>query len=65
MGKAAWNTPRLDGIKYIETYHPAAAMRFPDIRKKFEADFIKIGILSQSNPIAEKTHNELESIRKS
>lgn len=39
LGKVAWNTPRLDGIKYLETYHPAAAMRFPDIRKKFLNDF--------------------------
>ena len=39
MGKVAWGTPRLNGIKYIETYHPAAAMRFPQARAKFEQDF--------------------------
>lgn len=39
MGTVAWKTPRLKGIKYFETYHPAAAMRFPKVRKKFEADF--------------------------
>jgi uracil-DNA glycosylase len=38
MGRVAWKTPRYDGIDYIETYHPAAAMRFPKIRKKFEKD---------------------------
>ncbi|MFW6140779.1 MAG: uracil-DNA glycosylase [Acidobacteriota bacterium] len=43
MGKVAWETPRLDNTKYIETYHPAAAMRFPKLRKKFEADFKKLG----------------------
>ncbi|MFO7981115.1 MAG: uracil-DNA glycosylase [Candidatus Aminicenantes bacterium] len=42
MGKVAWNTPRQDDREYIETYHPAAAMRFPKIRKKFEADFKKL-----------------------
>ena len=39
MGQVAWKTPRLPGIKYIETYHPAAAMRFPKVRQKFKADF--------------------------
>jgi len=39
MGEVAWKTPRLPGIQYIETYHPAAAMRFPKIRQKFRADF--------------------------
>jgi uracil-DNA glycosylase len=38
MGRVAWETPRFEGIDYIETYHPAAAMRFPKARKKFEAD---------------------------
>jgi uracil-DNA glycosylase len=42
MGQVAWQTPRIKGIKYIETYHPAAAMRFPKIRKKFENDFTRI-----------------------
>jgi len=43
MGTVAWNTPRSKDITYIETYHPAAAMRFPKIQKKFEDDFKKIG----------------------
>lgn len=38
MGKVAWKTPRLRDIQYIETYHPAAAMRFPKVRRKFEKD---------------------------
>ena len=38
MGRVAWKTPRYEGIDYIETYHPAAAMRFPTIRKTFEQD---------------------------
>jgi len=28
-----------NGITYIPTYHPAAAIRFPKIRKKLEMDF--------------------------
>ena len=38
MGKVAWETPRFAGIRYIETYHPAAAMRFPKVRRRFEGD---------------------------
>jgi uracil-DNA glycosylase family 4 len=38
MGRVAWGTPRMSGIEYIETYHPAAAMRFPKIKKKFDKD---------------------------
>lgn len=44
MGKTAWLTPRKNNIQYIKTYHPAAAMRFPRYRKKFEND---IRILSK------------------
>ncbi|MFO8082849.1 MAG: uracil-DNA glycosylase [Desulfobacterales bacterium] len=39
MGKVAWKIPRQENIEYIETYHPAAAMRFPKIKKKFKDDF--------------------------
>ena len=39
MGAVAWQTPRLEGLEYVETYHPSAAMRFSKIRKKFEEDF--------------------------
>jgi uracil-DNA glycosylase len=39
MGKVAWKLSRQPDIDYIETYHPAAAMRFSKIRKKFESDF--------------------------
>ena len=42
MGKVASKTPRSKGIKYIETYHPAAAMRFPKARERFENDFQKL-----------------------
>jgi uracil-DNA glycosylase len=36
MGQVASQTPREEDIRYIETCHPAAAMRFPKMRKKFE-----------------------------
>ena len=42
MGRVAWKTPRFEGIDYIETYHPAAAMRFPKIKKTFEQDMKKL-----------------------
>ena len=42
LGNVARNTPRLDNINYIETYHPAAARRFPRFRRKFEADIARI-----------------------
>lgn len=42
MGGVAWKTPRFEGIRYIETYHPAAAMRFPKARARFERDMKKI-----------------------
>jgi len=48
LGKVAENTPRKKGIKYIETYHPAAAMRFGKYREKFEKDFEGIGELIQN-----------------
>ncbi len=42
MGRVAWHAPRSEGIRYIETYHPAAAMRFPEIKNRFEADMRKL-----------------------
>jgi uracil-DNA glycosylase len=42
MGRVAWRTPRFEGIEYMETYHPAAAMRFPKAREKFERDMKKL-----------------------
>ncbi len=48
MGEVAWQTPRLEGIEYIETYHPAAAMRFSKVREKFEADFKLLGRMLDS-----------------
>ena len=39
MGVVAWQAPRVEGVEYIETVHPSAAMRFTKMRKRFEEDF--------------------------
>jgi uracil-DNA glycosylase family 4 len=39
MGTVAWQAPRIEGVTYVETYHPSAAMRFTKMRKRFEEDF--------------------------
>jgi uracil-DNA glycosylase len=39
MGAVAWRAPKIEGIKYIETVHPSAAMRFTKMRKRFLEDF--------------------------
>ena len=38
MGAVARLTPRIGSAEYMETCHPAAAMRFPGVREIFEAD---------------------------
>jgi DNA polymerase len=43
MGKIAAEAPRLQGIEYVETVHPSAAMRFTKMRKRFEEDFRQLG----------------------
>ena len=49
MGMIARHTPRFAGIRYVDTYHPSAAMRFPKIRQKFEADFEELARLMKRN----------------
>ena len=46
MGDVAWKTPRLEGVHFIETCHPAAAMRFPRARERFRNDFERLGKLA-------------------
>jgi DNA polymerase len=36
LGSTAKQTPRLEGIKYIDVIHPSAAMRFGKMRAKFQ-----------------------------
>jgi uracil-DNA glycosylase len=51
MGTVAWGVPRSARIKYIETYHPAAAMRFPKARTRFEHDFSRLRVsVDRENP---------------
>ncbi|MGZ4850369.1 MAG: uracil-DNA glycosylase [Candidatus Bathyarchaeia archaeon] len=42
MGVVAAETPRLQGIEYVEMVHPSAAMRFTKMRKKFMDDFKRL-----------------------
>jgi uracil-DNA glycosylase len=35
LGASAKETPRIDGIEYIQVIHPSAAMRFTQMREKF------------------------------
>jgi uracil-DNA glycosylase family 4 len=39
MGKVAWQTPRREGILFVETVHPSAVMRFTKMRNRFLQDF--------------------------
>lgn len=50
MGTVAFQTPRLEGVVYVETVHPSAAMRFTKMRNKFLNDFafVKESLLKQS-----------------
>ena len=51
MGTVAWQVPRSANIKYIETYHRAAAMRFPKARARFERDLTGLRLfVDQANP---------------
>jgi uracil-DNA glycosylase len=43
MGAVAWQAPRVEGVVYMETVHPSAAMRFTKMRNRFLADFETLG----------------------
>jgi uracil-DNA glycosylase len=43
MGKTAYKTPRIYGIRYYEVIHPQAASRFPKMDKKFQNQIKSIG----------------------
>ncbi len=38
MGKVASQTPRKQGVLFVETVHPSAAMRFTKMRERFKRD---------------------------
>ena len=42
LGASAKNTPRLEGIEYIEVIHPSAAMRFNNMRDKFNEQIAEL-----------------------
>ena len=42
MGQSAKETPRFEGIKYIEAIHPSAAMRFKKMGDKFRIQFAEL-----------------------
>lgn len=42
MGAVAWQAPRIEGVTYVDTVHPSAAMRFTKMRKRFETDFASL-----------------------
>lgn len=42
LGASAKETPRLEGIEYIEVVHPSAAMRFTKMREKFSLQIAEL-----------------------
>lgn len=48
IGASARETPREEGIEYIEIIHPSAAMRFTKMRKKFREQIATLSKLIES-----------------
>lgn len=48
MGKVAQGIPRREGIGYLETCHPAAAMRFPEMGERFERNIQRLRKMAES-----------------
>jgi uracil-DNA glycosylase len=42
LGASAKETPRIEGIEYIQIIHPSAAMRFTQMREKFRIQIINL-----------------------
>jgi len=42
LGASAKETPRVDGIEYIEIIHPSAAMRFTKMRERFRVQIAEL-----------------------
>ena len=42
LGASAKETPRIDGIEYIQVIHPSAAMRFTRMREKFRGQIAEL-----------------------
>ena len=42
LGASAKDTPRLEGIEYMQVIHPSAAMRFNNMREKFREQIAEL-----------------------
>jgi DNA polymerase len=42
LGASAKETPRIEGIEYIQVIHPSAAMRFTKMREKFRGQIAEL-----------------------
>ncbi len=42
LGASAKETPRINGIEYVEVIHPSAAMRFTKMREKFRRQIAEL-----------------------
>jgi uracil-DNA glycosylase family 4 len=49
LGASAKETPRIDGIEYIQIIHPSAAMRFTNMREKFRLQIAELAKRMQNN----------------
>ena len=50
LGASAKETPRLEGIEYVEVIHPSAAMRFNKMGEKFRQQIAKLAtLIAQAN----------------
>jgi uracil-DNA glycosylase family 4 len=45
LGASAKETPRLEGIEYVQVIHPSAAMRFTNMREKFRQQIAELAKL--------------------
>jgi uracil-DNA glycosylase len=45
LGASAKETPRIEGIEYMQIIHPSAAMRFTKMREKFNAQMTELAKL--------------------
>ncbi|MGB9914402.1 MAG: uracil-DNA glycosylase [Candidatus Bathyarchaeales archaeon] len=44
LGATAKETPRTEGIEYVEIIHPSAAMRFKNMREKFKKQISELAL---------------------
>ncbi len=49
LGESAKETPRLEGIEYIQIIHPSAAMRFTKMREKFRMQIAELAKRLKNN----------------